>query len=307
MKLYSQEAEFYGAASLVFKKNKRPCVFKATWMHGMAPTFRDNPHSDVLLHYDEKDLPLHLVNNQKTVNMLSNEGITSIAVGMPYIYTDAFSNKKRDNVIHRRMYMPPHSIAGVGQADEYYSWKRILEKYNCDSICLASKDYENVASQEIDFGEVKILKGAHAADETSLARISEMFFSTDEMLTNVSGSHLPYAAASGVRVKIIDEIHEFYDSRMRNNYASKIVNSAPKKNRKSFTKHLQNNRANEIVEVWGKPGMTVIQEYSEYLLGIVHKRKADEIMRYLTPNNELQKLNLGSRIFFNKLGRRLGL
>ena len=43
----------------------------------------------------------------------------------------------------------------------------------------------NVVNKKINFDNVKILKGAQSQDSDSLTRISEMFYCTGEMITNV--------------------------------------------------------------------------------------------------------------------------
>ena len=204
-KILFQEADFYGASKLIFGDRSLPICYQATWMHGVSPVFWETVNCNLLIHNNERNLPIHLVNNEKTVKLLDNEDIKSIAVGMPYIYTKAHSENKRNKTLFRKVFMPSHSIFG-NQELEYSKWRVIIKKYDCDAVCLGGDDYSNVINKKVNLGNVKIIKGAYSSDNSSLTRMSEMFYSSSEMITNVSGSHLVYAAASGVKVKVIDEI-----------------------------------------------------------------------------------------------------
>ena len=89
-----QEADFYGASQLIFDRSRLPVCYKATWMHGLGHVFKDNYNKNILIHYNELWLPIHLVNNSETADFLASEGVDSIPVGVPYIYTKDFSGNK---------------------------------------------------------------------------------------------------------------------------------------------------------------------------------------------------------------------
>ena len=306
-KILFQEADFYGASKLIFGDKPLPICYKATWMHGISPVFRESASSDILIHYNERHLPIHLVNNEKTVKLLDNEDIKSIAVGMPYIYTKAHSENKRNKILFRKVFMPPHSILG-NQEFEYAKWRVIVKKYDCDAICLGGSDYSNVINKRINLGNVKIIKGAYASDNSSLTRMSNMFYSSSEMITNVSGSHLTYAAASGVKVKVIDEIYELRDEMHLNNDGLKIMNTYPEKYQKSFAEHIAaEEETDKIVSRWNSKGSKEVEEYANYLLGTEHRKEPKIIADYLTVNNKMKKIGIISHLLFNKISNKLGL
>ena len=202
--------------------------------------------------------------------------------------------------------MPPHSIF-CNQKNDYDKWRAIIKKYDCDAICLGGSDYSDVINKKINFEGVKIIKGAYARDDSSLTRMSEMFYSSSEMITNVSGSHLAYAAASGVKVKIIDEIYELFEERSRDNYALKIANTVPKESRKSFERHFSEQRVDKIVSKWNSKGSKEVEEYANYLLGTEHRKEPKIIADYLTVNNKMKKIGIISHLLFNKISNKLGL
>ena len=306
-KILFQEADFYGASKLIFGDKSLPICYKATWMHGIAPVFRRSVSGDVLIHYNERYLPIHLVNNEKTVKLLDDEGIKSIAVGMPYIYTKAHSENKRNKTLFRKIFMPSHSIFG-NQKFQYSKWRVIIKKYDCDAICLGDTDYSNVINEKINLGNVKIIKGANAGDNSSLTRMSEMFYSTSEMITNTNGSHIVYAAASGVKVKVIDEIYELRDEMHLNNDGLKIMNTYPEKYQKSFAEHIAaEEETDKIVSRWNSKGSKEVEEYANYLLGTEHRKEPKIIADYLTVNNKMKKIGIISHLLFNKISNKLGL
>jgi hypothetical protein len=305
IKILFQEADFYGASKLIFGDKPLPICYQATWMHGISPVLREIVSGDVLINYQERHLPIHLVNNEETVKNLDNEGIKSIAVGMPYIYTKAHSENKRNKILFRKVFMPPHSIL-ANQEFDYSKWRVIIKKYNCDAICIGGNDYINVINKKINFGDVKVLKGADAGDNSSLTRISQMFYSSSEMITNSQGSHLTYAAASGVKVKVIDEIYELHEEELQNNYISKIMKLYPKKYQKSFERYHATYRGpDEIASTWNSRDAKEQEEYANYLLGTEHRKEPKIIEDYLTVDNTMKKIGFASHLLFNKISNKL--
>ena len=89
--LLFQSADFYGASKIIFGNGRRPSVYKASWMHGLGNIIANNFDKKIFIHFDEYSLPIHLVNNDDSLNALQQQGLESISVGVPYIYTDTYS------------------------------------------------------------------------------------------------------------------------------------------------------------------------------------------------------------------------
>jgi hypothetical protein len=296
-----QEADFYGASSLIFDEKKKPIVCKATWMHGLGPILRNRYLKNVIVHYNETHLPLHLVNNDKTVKELANQKIDAVAVGMPYIYTNTFFQQKRGNTKYKRIYFPPHSI-GFTQKTRYKRWKNIIAKYNCDAISLTYIDYHHLKKYNYDLGNISIILGAKSDDKSSLERMALTFFSTKEIITDTRSSHLAYAAASGVKVRVISEVEEKQKPISRKKYI-------PKKYAKDF--QYENNLEKPHEKITESVFMTgndnEIREYSEYILGIDYRKSLDDMRSYLTPQNGIQVLKIASLLLVNKIMRKAGI
>jgi hypothetical protein len=297
-KFLYQEADFYGASKLIFGKKQLPICYKASWMHGLGYIFFNNVDSNVLIHYNEDFLPIHLVNNNDTKELLNSEGRNSIAVGMPYIYTKSFSKNKKQKTLYKRIFMPNHMIAKFKRnANDYSKWKNIISKYGCDAICLATSDYINLSNTNI-LGNVKLIQGAYAGDSSSLERISKIFFSTEEVITDAIGSHIVYASASGVKIKLIDAIKDNYK------FSTKIPYGVPLKARKSFRDYYKSKKKLSSL-IWTSGNNAEIMEYSKYILGIKHKKSKETMQNYLTPKNNLQKMGIMSRLLINNISSRL--
>ena len=275
-------------------------------MHGLGPVFRDIIDSDVTINFQERHLPVHLVNNQETVKHFENQGVESIAVGMPYIYTKANIEKNREKILFRKLFMPPHSIIG-NQYSDYSKWKTIIKKYNCDAICIGGNDHSNIINKKINFGDgVKILKGAHSGNDNSLTRISQMFYNTNEMITNVGGSHLTYAAASGVKVKAIDEIFELRDERLKNKLWLKEISLYPKKYQEKFKRHFASFRGTDkLVAIWNSKDTKGVEEYANNLLGTKYRKDQKIIREFLTPKSKIDEISFASNLLFNKIRQKI--
>ena len=304
-KFLFQEADFYGASKLIFLDKALPICYKATWMHGLGHIFSNAVSPDVLIHSNERSLPLHLVNNSDTVKLLKNKN--AIAVGMPYIYTKTYSENVKVRKIYKRMFMPGHSILGIDYSYQYEDWRVILKKYKCDSICLGGADYEAIKNNNIFLGDIAIVRGAHAGDADSLNNIALMFYQTSEIITNQIGSHIVYAAASGVTVRIIDEISFLTENKeARNTTISTIVDSIRSEDQKSFECYLNGVDIDNIKSsVWFQGNQNEMKEYSDFVLGVEFKKSLGVMAGDLTPDNNFEKYSIFGSILLNKIRNKL--
>ena len=299
-KLLFQEADFYGASKLIFGKEKLPLCYKSTWCHGLGFALKKNYNIELVIHRNEQTLPLHLVNNEETVSYFNQQKVNSIAVGMPIIYAKNFLEKKK-SINYKRLYIPRHSINIHGNISQLDKWKKIINKYKCDSLCLTANDFDLFKKKKYYLGDVKIIKGACAGDNTSLERISQILLNSKEVITDELGSHVPYASACGTNVRILDEINEISPSFISD--VSNILKTIPRTHKKIFQNYLSN--PDEYIKkvlssIWVKGNDLEKKEYSEYLLGIQHRKKIDVIIEYLNPINFKQKIHIFSSVLIKK-------
>lgn len=292
-----QEANFYGAANLIFAGSQLPSCFKATWMHGLGPVFfRENSDPKVLLNFDEEHLPIHLVNNQHTKNLLESYGYHSQAIGMPILYTAHYSARVTKDI--KRLYMPSHILGNLRIAERIKRWPAMIKKYGCDAICLSQGDYEYVIKHDINLSDVLILQGAHPKNPNSLENIASYFARTSELITDSSGSHIPYATAMGVHVPVIDELKISAESK------ENVLRNIPKNLKENFANHMKKNPLREVINLWGSRDDNAKLEYSKNILGVEFIRPKAMVQSLLTPENYWQETGILTSLLRKKLWRK---
>ena len=301
-KLLWQEADFYGAANLIFNKKNKPIIYKASWMHGMGYSFSGIWHKDNFIHSDEIELPIHMVNNEDSVNFLDSIGIQSTPVGMPYIYaleTKYPMTKKTSDFI----FIPEHNISKTNEQnfDEYVY---LCKKYNCNKILLMSNDYLQAKKINFNFQDIVPVRGANVSDPFCLSKLAKIFCNTNTIFTNAFGSHLFYSSISGCDVILVDEILDNYSNQK---LLQKKKDLKGKVSEEMYIKYLQKPFPidNLMNGVWKMGNQKEIREYSEYMLGLGHKKSKSYINKLLTPISTMQIFDLSIKVFKKKLSRKL--
>ena len=293
-KLIWQEADFYGASKIIFKSSKLPLSFKASWTHGLHDGFSKNYDTSWLIHPDEINFPIHLVNNNHAASYLDNLGKECYPVGMPIIYASSYELKFKNN----RLFVPTHSI-DKNQQQYFEDWKKIIKKYNCDSICLSKNDFLHQRKVKFDFGIDKVFCGAHPSDTKSLERIKSIFKSTKDLLTNGYGSHLIYGSFYGANVNVIDEFEDNYSmdrNKKREIEISKMVSKSFHDKIFKITGSLESFSRS----IWFYDSENEKKEFSKEMIGIDHQKSLYQIRNLLSPCSKKQELSL----FFDQIYRR---
>lgn len=284
-----------------------PICFRSSWMHGLGPVmFRKHSDPKVILHHGERNLPMHLVNNEKTAELLNRAGFEAIATGMPIIYSENFKPNEKKSI--NRLFMPAHVIGAKNFYERMKSWHLLIKKYNCDSICLSGSDYELALSNKVIFKNCKILKGANPSDPNSLNRIAGYFSSISELITDSGGSHIPYATALGVNVPIIKELSERAELlRKSKDSTSAVINSVPKNLRANFLRHMSYSVIGDVIKLWGSKDDSAKYQFSLNLVGANCKKDLSEMRNLLNPQGFFEALNIVKELSFRKIMRYSGL
>ena len=297
-RLIFQEADFYGASNLAFGVAAKPNCFKATWMHGLGPVFfRENTDPKVLINYDEQNLPLHLVNNYETQKLLESHGFNSQAVGMPILYTKHYDGNMPRDI--SRLYMPAHILGNLRVLDRIPRWQAMIKKYGCDAICLSEGDYQYVMKNKVHLSGALVLQGAHPKNRNSLENIASYFKRTDELITDSSGSHIPYATAMGVNVPVIEELKFSKESKQN------VLKTIPKKLSASFAQHMERNPLSDVVRLWGSADDQAKLDYSRHILGERFVCTKVVLRELLTPQSFLQEASILASLYAKKIRRKL--
>ncbi len=297
-----QEADFYGAANLIFSKENKPLVYRSSWMHGMGYSFSGIYHINNFIHYDEVNLPEHLVNNEETVSFLKDKNIESTAVGMPFIYTfDEFPSKKERDI--NNLFVPEHNISST-QDEKFADYISLCKKYNCKNLLLSSNDFEKAKRIKYDFEDIDVLCGANISNPTSIQKVSQIFQSSKAVFSNAFGSHLYYALSVGCEVHLVDEIIKNYSTEIHN-IRSKAIKSSVSK---SFYKQAHSNEFPfiELLNgIWGSTNQEEKKDFAEYMLGIDKKFRKSELALKMSPRSAYEKYNIITKILHKKFKRKL--
>lgn len=299
-----QEADFYGASDLIFGSHSKPLVYRASWMHGMGYSFSGILHKESFIHPDEVNLPIHLVNNDDSFHFLKNQKISSIAVGMPFIY--AFEqNVKNAQRNLGDIFIPEHDITKTTE-NNFKEYIFLCKKYKCSKLLLMSNDFYKAKELEFDFKDIELVRGANVAENQSLKRIADIFLNSRRIFSNAFGSHLFYASMAGCEVILVDEITDNYSTKKNqqriSNYKNNISNNL-------YKKYIDNPfPLDELLSsIWVKGNKSEIKEYSEYMLGLNHKKSISEIKTLLTPRSNYETYKVSMSVLKKKLMRKLSV
>lgn len=302
-KIIWQEADFYGASNLIFGKNKKPLVYRASWMHGMGYSFTGIHHKDNFIHPDEINLPIHLVNNIETANFLESQKIFSIAVGMPYIYALNDQNRNGQGSLDN-IFIPEHNISKTTE-NNFDNYVSLCKKYKCNKLMLISDDFYRAKKLKFDSKGIELVRGANISEKQSLFRLAKIFSNSSRVFSNAFGSHLFYASISGCDVILIDETIDNY-SHKRN--LDRIDDVKGKMSTNLHTSYKDNPFPIDslIKGIWMKGNQGEIKEYSEHMLGLEHKKDISEINKLLVPRTDYEMIKILLEILKKKLLRKLG-
>lgn len=302
-KILWQEADFYGAANLIFKKDNKPLIYRASWMHGMGYSFSGIRHINSFIHQDEVDLPEHYVNNSETVSYLKKKNINSTSIGMPFIYTLQSIPSKNEREIDN-LFIPEHNILNT-QENKFDYYLTICKKYNCNNLLLSGNDYLKAKELQYNFGSINILCGSNITNPNSLTELSKLLQSTKNVFSDVFGSHLYYALTAGCKLELIEEIRNNYNKDTNLERIKSISSSVTK----SFKKEISVNFPIDSLlnGIWGSASHFEKKEYSDHMLGLSKKISKSALINGFTPISNLEKFNLIVQIFKKKLKRKLSI
>lgn len=198
------EADYYGASYLISSRLnlQRTPVSSSTWVHGcdILPVPRD-----VFSPMKSDPESTHLVDNLATQQWWRDNGYPrTIAVGCPFVYTE-FSGRER--IPGSVLAMPSHGLPGSSRDDSQTDlwFERVAglkNQFSLVMVCVHENDVEALRPR-MERHQLEWFKGA-AMNSLALPRMRAIFDSFEFMVTDVQGSHLPYAAWSGCRVAILE-------------------------------------------------------------------------------------------------------
>ena len=199
----------YGFSSLVsthLKYNRVPRSF-ANWVHGWMWWSPQN--LDEFGFQSDPPYYTKIVSNKSQLQFLRNSGLHNIvAAGLPYAYHLA-SASPDDPVVGKTsgtvVFVPDHSSESNKITLNILQYLDFIDSVRDSflhiSVLLYSLDYAALAPVVVQRGYLPLL-GADPKCPNSFPRVKAIFDSHEYVSTNVIGSHVLYALASGCRVSI---------------------------------------------------------------------------------------------------------
>jgi hypothetical protein len=213
------EPDFYGASYLIAEHlgKKKPPISFATWRHGWV-YYNSIIHPEFLTNGTTRTL--NLVATEQHVQLLKKFGYKkSVAVGLPYLYGDSVQIERRPNSL---LVMPKHTLPYLTHQMDQKKFADQIAKlktyFSTIVVCVHSSCFSNgLWISEFEKHGIPWIMGADTYDKNALERLHCIFDSFEYMTTNTIGSHIAYAAYSGVKVSIYGEYLSFTEKDHRNN------------------------------------------------------------------------------------------
>ncbi len=201
------EPDYYGAAHLIARSLGLPTapISRSSWFHGcdMFPMPRE-------VFSPQYNTPgqTHLVNNKVMEAWFRDRGLPlAIAAGCPIIYTPPSG---RERVPGSVLLMPSHSLPEMKSDQEHaVEWLQTIAtlrtQYPRIAACIHANDVAFLGPVMDQHG-IEYFTGADLKTDC-LPRMRAIFESFELMITDVQGSHIPYAAWCGCRVALVEPLH----------------------------------------------------------------------------------------------------
>lgn len=280
------EASFYGAMCLLAETagirhfNPDPPFL---WLHGVKlPPLPTDPEL-LLGFFFHRPYERIFVRDTRYTEILSDQGLMCDAMGMPFVYAMGQGVRRRPGSL---LIVPAHSLKNTEHdwpfAEFAQQMAAIKPQFSEVVACIHPACWEKgYWISELESVGIRCVRGADSYDKNALKRMAVLFESFETVLTNVWGSHIPYAAACGARVCL----HKNYAGFRREDFENapayrdrpKVLANIGKKGRADYVEALP----------WldRAPEAAVTQvEWGLDLVGAAHKRTPKEIRQIMKWN-----------------------
>ena len=202
---------FYGSNYLISKYIGLQIKYKIIhryWQHGWISSSRQY-HSDVVA--SEPILnkkALILVARKDEEYFLHKKGFRSKAIGLPYCYVPERKFLRKNSLL----IMPAHGtrdilIETTTEYNKFIKYASSQRQYFEDVVvCMHKEDINNGYNEKWIVNGFKVVQGASIDDANALIRMHSLFSQFETVLSDSIGSHIVYAAASGVKISMIKPI-----------------------------------------------------------------------------------------------------
>ena len=202
-------SDFYGARHTAAKYigiNPSYLAMSNIWQHGWIKLERNNL---IDLPTEENKKKIVLVSRCDQADFLEAHGVKSIPIGLPFSYA---LKMNLDLAVER----DPNSILVIPrhvtrQEKGFNAPLRLLDTIpeqskNLVGICLHGDDFYLKRNIFWEKNGYRVIKGASFDDANALTRMCFLFRSFDTLITDSLGSHIPYAAAAGMKIAVVPDL-----------------------------------------------------------------------------------------------------
>jgi len=280
------EASFYGAMCLLAETagirhfDPDPPFL---WLHGVKlPPLPTDPEL-LLGFFFHRSYERIFVRDTRYAEILAENSLPCVVMGMPFLYAMGQGVRRRPGSL---LIVPAHSLKNTEHDWPFAAFAQqmaaIKPKFSEVVACIHPACWEKgYWIKELESVGIRCVRGADSYDRNALKRMAVLFESFETVLTNVWGSHIPYAAACGARVCLHKEYAGFRPEDFENAPAyrdrPKVLARIGQRGRDYFVEALP----------WldRAPEEAVTQvEWGRDLVGAAHKRTPKEIRQIMKWN-----------------------
>ena len=280
------EASFYGAMGLLAEtagiRHFEPDP-PYLWLHGVRlPPLPTEPEL-LLGFFYHRPYERIFVRDGNCEKILAEQDLACEVMGMPFAYAMGQGVERRRGSL---LIVPAHSLKNTEHDWPFAAFAEqmaaIKPKFSEVVACIHPACWEKgYWIRELESVGIRCVRGADSYDRNALKRMAVLFESFETVLTNVWGSHIPYAAACGARVCLHKEYAGFRPEDFENVPAyrdrPKVLETLGRKGRDHYVAALPwlDQEPEEAVTqvAWGRE-----------LIGYAHKRTREEIRQIMQWN-----------------------
>lgn len=177
-----------------------------TWAHGWCPTWFDKFSGEGIGCVSPSCV--YGVASVRQKQLIESVNSRAVLIGLPFAYELYNCRTQLTRIDNSCLYMPPHvtHFTEFEYTAHFDVIERLFAKFSHVTVCLHWMAYRESSVRTFyeDRG-CTVIEGANNFDANSLSRMLAIFRQHTTLVADYYGSHIAYAAASGMNVLFSDE------------------------------------------------------------------------------------------------------
>ena len=254
---------------------------KALWHHGVfGPWFHFSRESLVFVPEFNPDLRIFVARRDQ-VDFIKRCGYRNVeAIGLPFIYVPSPGLKRVNGSL---LVMPGHSLAGmsVSNRSEFAAYaaevKQEARNFPHVTVCLHPSCLKSgFWVREFEALGFTVIEGARTHDLNALFRMKSIFEQYEFVTTNVWGSHVAYALASGCKVSIYGRVPKFNSDGVQ--LFDAAARTHPERRKIALSDEVEKQKREFLEKFYVRPTCAVSDvELGNWFLGTQYRISRDEM------------------------------